>query len=98
MTDEMIDVIQRNVNCDVYEGYSGRGMYGAETDGLVFEDIGDAVEANKVVAIEEYRNSYDDDDMTDKEILERLVDYHDFDASKVSHFKLDNLGMRYIGY
>jgi beta-mannanase len=98
MTDEMIDVIQRNVNCDVYEGYSGRGMYGAETNGLVFQDYNDALEANKVVAIEDYRENHDATEMDDEEVLEELIEYRDFDPSKVSHFKLDNLGMNYIGY
>jgi hypothetical protein len=66
----------------VYEGYSGRGMYGRETTGVVFPDLG-----SFECTLERYNEEEFGEDWKDNE-----------EGLTLDDFRKDNLGLQVILY
>lgn len=60
MEKNVADIIQSYSDCEIHEDYSGRGMYGNKTTGIVFED-----EQEFFNAISEIMVSGDDEERED---------------------------------
>ncbi len=52
MTEEAVEIIS-NYGGDIYENYSGRGMYGKTTSGIVFDTLQDFISVLGDVMINE---------------------------------------------
>lgn len=85
MTLELAQAIAELGDYEVYEGYSGRGMYGQKTTGLVC-----ACGAREILAdiIEDMR--------TENILKDRLDEIDFFDVPR--EFREDSLGMKVIVY
>ena len=88
---------QCGVEYQVYEDYSGRGMYGRTTTGIVCN-----LRPNefKLTMLERFQDDaadegefYDMEDWTEEELLEKFYEKDDFPP-----LKYDNMGLQMIHY
>jgi hypothetical protein len=70
----------------LYEDYSGRGMYGGSTTGVVVDNVGTLLQA--VIS----------DAFEDCSILREVAEEHDMSPLDVDRISFDSLGLQQIVY
>lgn len=84
-------LVDYNGNLQIYEDYSGRGMYGKTTYGIQCDDVKDFLDAVGEYFFEMILDAKDEGDDYDTEMAKELKD-------ALSNYQYDSLGMGYIVY
>ena len=92
-----------DMNYEVRDDYSGRGMFGRTTKGLVIDNWGDAqylderisIELAKKQHLEQYDEYLEEDDQV---ILQELIDEGEYEEDTINNFQMDNMGLSLIIY
>jgi len=104
--DQVIAIAENNcIDAELYDNdydcYSGRGMYGSSTTGIVVPGTGSAKCLDELMAVKKYKEKHPCDDEDDT-ILEELRSWGEYPEEggrlELQYFRIDNLGKDYIIY
>ena len=77
---------EQGYEASVREGYSGRGMFGKETTGIVTDSVGTVIQAILSDLLEE------------SSIIRQVAEENDISPFDIDHISIDSMGLNTIIY